>query len=269
MRDERLENIRITFLDASRQAMEHGGIVFDHPDDVKEHLVADKNRRNEGLGMDDPQRIRHWHQLVNGLEEYTDYEVKSALQLGSFQSRYARVVEQVKQSVTFLQAQAARNAAPPSDESRQPSMAPEASVESAQAEAPAYVLGGGSGGFLSAGTGTPAAARSAPTHHFSFSGASTPKTPKARPASAAGFFGGGTPYPGAAVFSPTSAKATPKLQDLIGSPFCRMSISAVGQEADNISQLSGGISLAEVTKSDLMGGLCNIEDILRLVNGTL
>ena len=121
------------------------------------------------------------NQLINGLEECIAHEFAHALQIDSFPERYASVVEQVKRSPKFLQAQAKRlnDAAAPMAEARQPSsdtaMATGSIFEDAHGiredEAPAASVpnfGGGSGGFSLFGTGTPSAARSAATRDTSF-----------------------------------------------------------------------------------------------------
>ena len=224
-------------------------------------------------------------------------------------------VKQDKRSTTFQQAQAARNAAPTSDEPRRPSsnttMAPDGSAKNAHGSSeaapstpcrdysssvsaetpkvqptsaaspfrpiltsmraggtpyqyaaargglsgpPASVLGGFS--FAGTGTETHADARSAPTStgHFSISGASTPKA-AARPASVAGSL--------SEVRTPTRNRNM-TLGDILSPPSSlrlgNLNISG-GQDADSVSQLSasvGGISLAEVPKSELSRGVCII-----------
>jgi hypothetical protein len=245
-------------------------------------------RRNTGKARDDPLRIKHFHQLINGLEECIAHEFAHALQIDSFPERYASVVEQVKRSPKFLQAQAKRlnDAAAPMAEARQPSsdtaMATGSIFEDAHGiredEAPAASVpnfGGGSGGFSLFGTGTPSAARSAATRDTSFGYAN----PTAQQSFGAAGLGRHTPIRlfeegkshllGAAAGTPSAQKAaTPSIQDLIRSPLAKMNI--YGQEIDSVSQLSAGgaRSLAEVPKNDLMKEVHTIEEMLEQVKGT-
>lgn len=257
--------------------MERRGVIFEDVEKMKDFLKAEMKRLNKGKARDDPLRIKHFHHLINGLEECIAEDFSHALQIDSFLERYVSVVEQVKQSPMFLQAQDAKrlnDAAPPMAEARQPSsdtaMATGDIFEVAhgirEVEAPAASvpnLGGESGGFSRfARTGTPSAtARSAATRRDTSFGYATPTTQQSLGAAGLGrhtptrlFEGGGA-----------QKAATPRIQELLRSPALSLSkMSIYGQETDSVSQLSAGgaRSLAEVPKNDLMKGLHTIEEML-------